>query len=366
MKVLFLENPEALSIMGGAELQARSTAIHLNRLGVEIEFGLINENLDYSNYDLLHVFNILYHQHLPNFLLQVYKARIAWVTSPILWDLTDFQFLQARKWQKLSTIIGKKISKYLYMTKFRLQNHSSEKWKIQRKLLSSTFAILPNSQMEKDYLLREFQLGDHEKDKIYPIPNGIDGSLFKEKPQKDHEFCTTHQLDQFVLQVGSIAPVKNQLGLIKALSSLPIKCVFIGSVQDQDYFNACKEEAKTQKEKYLFLERVEHEKLPGIYASALAHVLPSWRETPGLVSLEAGASGCAVISTEIGCTKEYFGDMAFYCHPENSATIQSAVVKVLQEPKDNQRLRNHILENFTWENAAQKTFEVYQSILDIR
>ena len=48
------------------------------------------------------------------------------------------------------------------------------------------------------------------------------------------------------------------------------------------------------------------------YAAAEALVLPSFLETPGLVALEAAAAGIPrLVITNAGCTKEYFGNLAY-------------------------------------------------------
>ena len=58
-----------------------------------------------------------------------------------------------------------------------------------------------------------------------------------------------------------------------------------------------------------FAGQVPHDStaLADLYQGARVHILPSWFETTGLVSLEAALSGCSVVSTERGHAEEYLG-----------------------------------------------------------
>jgi len=124
---------------------------------------------------------------------------------------------------------------------------------------------------------------------------------------------------------------KNQLGLIRGLVDFPGKIVLIGqpSPQESKYYLACQEEA-SKRGNVVFIGHLPHEELPPIYQAAGVHVLPSWRETPGLASLEAAAAGCKVVSTSIGSAKEYFGEAAWYCHPMNLLSIKKRFLKLRQ------------------------------------
>jgi glycosyltransferase involved in cell wall biosynthesis len=157
--------------------------------------------------------------------------------------------------------------------------------------------------------------------------------------------------------------VKNQLGLIRALYDLPKPIVIVGqpAAAMPAYADQCKA-LGAKRGNVIFIERVPHEELPGIYALAAVHVLPSWRETPGLVSLEAAASGCRVVTTCIGSTRDYFGNLVEYCHPADHASIRTATERALGQP-GSPALRNHVLEHFTWERAGAATLQGYRAAL---
>ena len=100
------------------------------------------------------------------------------------------------------------------------------------------------------------------------------------------------------------------------------------------------------------------------YAAAEALVLPSTLETPGLAALEAAAAGVPrVIITSIGCTREYFGNLATYLLPDEIPSIKDAVFRALATPGNSSGLQQHIRNNFTWQHAAHQLMNVYQEIL---
>ncbi|NJN99630.1 MAG: glycosyltransferase [Anaerolineales bacterium] len=170
-------------------------------------------------------------------------------------------------------------------------------------------------------------------------------------------------LRDFVLEVGVISPVKNQLGLIEALYDLPVPLVFIGQpvAAMPEYAEMCRQRG-AQRGNVIFIDRMPHEELPGIYALAAVHALPSWRETPGLASLEAAAAGCRIVTTSIGSTYDYFGDHAWYCYPDDYPSMRRAVEAALQTPPS-PTLRQHVLNQFTWQRAGEATLRSYQIAL---
>ena len=92
------------------------------------------------------------------------------------------------------------------------------------------------------------------------------------------------------------------------------------------------------------------------------HVLPSWFETTGLSSLEAGAMGCNLVITDKGDTREYFEDFAFYCDPSSVESIFEAVNKAADRNTDT-KLQQKIFSQYTWTNTARLTLQAYNEIL---
>ena len=96
-----------------------------------------------------------------------------------------------------------------------------------------------------------------------------------------------------------------------------------------------------------------------LYELSKVHACVSWYETPGLVSLEAALCGCALVVSEGGCTREYFGDDARYCRADDVSSIRDALYEALESPPSGD-LRARISQRYTWEEAAAKTLEAYE------
>ena len=139
------------------------------------------------------------------------------------------------------------------------------------------------------------------------VPNGIARELFYPLPAPNLGFQKEYGLQGFVLQVGRIQAAKNQLGLIQALADTTFPIVFVGQPlpSEANYVERCHDLGK-QRGNVHFVSPKSAQELAGIYAMAAVHVLPSWRETPGLVSLEAAAAGCRIVSTAIGLRQGVF------------------------------------------------------------
>jgi glycosyltransferase involved in cell wall biosynthesis len=99
------------------------------------------------------------------------------------------------------------------------------------------------------------------------------------------------------------------------------------------------------------------------YAAAKVFVLPSLFETPGITALEAGMMWCNLVITKGGSTIEYFRDYALYINPLSVDDIKEKILEAYNKPRDN-KLREHILNNYTWEKAAEKTLQAYRLMLN--
>jgi glycosyltransferase involved in cell wall biosynthesis len=368
MRLLFINSrPDAVRSPGGDTIQAQKTQAALESLGVHVEARAANDLDSLPAVDLAHIFNIQEPEPAWAAFQRLEGAGIPVVLSPIYWDMLAYWYEMAVQsvslWKQTARFLGKGTVKRIYLAWQRLKAPSKQDWQTQRRLLLHARRALPNSQSETDLLQQFFRLGKDFQRKADVVPNAIDTDLYETQPAPSQEFEQQYGVRDFVLQVGTVNPVKNQLGLIEALYDLPISLVFIGPVQPAylAYGEACKARA-AQRGRVIFIDHLPHNQLPGIYALAAVHALPSWRETPGLVSLEAAAAGCRVVSTSIGSPRDYFGDLAWYCYPDDPASIRKAVEQALKAPRS-QELRQRVLTEYTWQRAAQATLSSYLQAL---
>jgi glycosyltransferase involved in cell wall biosynthesis len=218
--------------------------------------------------------------------------------------------------------------------------------------LEAADLLLPNSPGEARSLREELRVTAP----LWLVPNAVDGPRFSSVSSN-----TDRPID--VLYVGRFEPAKNQLRLIRALRRSDLRVVLIGPAHPHHprYRAQCQRTAAGTKIEVR--ESLSHDELPELYGSAKLHVLPSWFETTGLVSLEAAAAGCRVVTTSRGHARDYFGDLAWYCDPSSEENIRTAIEIALSEPVPS-GLKDHILRNFTWEATAHATFRAYSALLD--
>lgn len=165
----------------------------------------------------------------------------------------------------------------------------------------------------------------------------------------------------FVLCVGRLEARKNQLALLAALEFDDIPIVFAdgGVCYAPDYSNLCryfKRKAPT-----IYTGRLDKEMLVSAYRAAKAHVLPSWYELPGLVSLEAALYGCNVAATPRGGLRDYLGDTVDYFEPDNLESIRQATLKAISRPRDGAAALK--AQAFTWQKTAEGLLQLYRDTL---
>ena len=352
IKVLFQNRPTINSLPGGDVVQMNKTKEYLEKLGLKINIST-ELSPDVSPYDLVHVFNI---ETPLSTLAQVRNAKrdnkpvvLSTIFSYIPDQYRYYSFYHYGKYhfikKNLPNIVNRKIHRYLYNKELR----------IEKMILKFVDLILPNSEIEMQQMKEVFgsNLPTHTT-----ITNAVDFTTFENASSKKIE--EQYGVRDLVLEVGRINFVKNQLNLIKAMEYLDIPLVLIGQQTEKRYYELCQREAKKCKN-VIFIPHTEQNELKDFYAAAKVHVLPSFRETTGLVSLEAALCGCNLVASTFGCHRAYLHDFAEYCEPDDPESIRKSILKAYRKPKNSQ-FSNYIKENYTWEKAAQQTLDAYQKL----
>lgn len=230
---------------------------------------------------------------------------------------------------------------------------------LQRRLLARSRAVVFNSRLEEESVLRCLGLSSGDiNGEVVPV--GIDPVELEDADPAP--FLRRFGLERFVLSVGRIEDLKNQLALIEALADLPVPLVIVGGVNPRHRgYNRSLERAAAARPRTMILRGLPRGELISAMAAAAVHVLPSWFETAGLTSLEAALSGCAVVSTDCGYARAYLGDEAHYCDPGDPSAIREAVVEALERgPSD--ALRRRILSRFTVDASAAAMTQIYREV----
>lgn len=363
MKVLFQNRPDALERLGGDTVQMQGTSDHLMRLGVDVDISL-EPQPDLAGYDLVHVFNM---STSPLSALQVTNAKrqgVPVALSTIYWDrrhkfldkdVVRYHESPLVRWG--GRLLGPVGPAFLNFLKFRVEMMSRA---TDLKLMQDADVLLPNSVAEAELLAVQYD-APWVRAKTIVVPNGVD--LPGEEAAKNvsaagdlpfHGDC--------VLEVGRIEPAKGQLKMIQALFDRPdIPLVFVGRSPNRLYSEACRLLGEERGNTW-FLGPVDHGRLSYYYRSAKVHVLPSLRESPGLVTLEAALNGANCVVSVHGPVIEYFGDSVWYCDPAEINSVRSATLEAWDSPKATQ-LKDRVMNKFTWKKAAESTLVAYEQIL---
>jgi glycosyltransferase involved in cell wall biosynthesis len=220
--------------------------------------------------------------------------------------------------------------------------------------------FFPQSDEQARQLRRAF---DVPSERILTVRHGVDAKFAHADPGL---FLETHKVNDFVLCVGRIEPMKNQLSLIRALKGTGVPLVVVGrpdTARSASYYEACVREADGA---VLFLSALDHDSplLASCYAAARVLALPSFIECPGLAALEAGLAGCNVVVTKVGVAREYLGNHARYLDPWSLKSIRQAVLDALEiDPKPNIALKQHVMKNFLWESVTRSNAEGYRRLI---
>lgn len=337
MRVLFCTYPTAFQNPGGGETLLLKSKQYLEQRGVQVDlFDPWRTRI--ADYEIVHCFSRNTSSLWPR--LKEYGCKV--VVTPISW-------LDVGRRLRLRERI-KQAGKRLLMGHAAIDDADNYR---------SPDLFLPNSNGEAARLRARYNLGS---DRIRIVPHGVDRRFAYADATL---FRSTYGLDHFILSVGRFVKAhKNQLGLIRALKGrVDIPLVFIGSASpdEQGYYEQCRREAD---EGTRFLGALPHESplLASAYKAASVLAMPSFLEAPGLAALEAGVAGARVVVTEVGATREYFGDLVEYVDPRSAESVRTGVERALARPADG-ALARHLLSRYSWDGIAEATHQAYESVL---
>ncbi len=376
MRILMVNHGVAANFKGGDSVQIQETTQRLHQRGHQI--AITNNNQpDTNGFDLVHLFNCRDVKSFQKQIESCQKTNVPIVVSPI-WVSIPRAFWGSRA--TFSAIqdameSGNDAHSALQQLKDRRlilnaddelhQSHGFGKEELfsipqLRKLINEVNGLLPNSLLEMKACRDDLHWNGNQ----FNIANyGVNPKIFLDADAqkfKDHTGINT----KFIMQAGRIEPAKNQAMLCWALRKTKIPIVLIGSSNNWPaYAEICKE---ISGDKLTIIDHLPQELLASAYAASAIHILPSWCETCGLVSLEASLNNTQVIGSTFGHELEYLKNDALYVDPADADSVLNAVVQAWEEGPFHprvMRLKKRVLSDFNWENTTDSTIQLYDSIL---
>ena len=227
---------------------------------------------------------------------------------------------------------------------------------IQRSILSTVDRVLPASSEEQAELIKYFGAS-------FPgetIPVGVETGML-ERTNRD-AFIKRYGAKDFVLLVGPIEPMRNQLTALYALRGCSAQVVIIGEHTNGDYASLCR---KVAPKNTLFISSISDEMLASAYHAARVLLVPSWSEPDYTVVVQAALSGCGLALTEKIGGKSLFSGFAHYFSPENVPSMKSAIsqatIAYSTKAKEKQTLASQLAAKHTWSEIVTRHLGIYES-----
>ena len=355
LKILMQPRPNVLTHRGGDTVVMERTAEELRELGFDVTIDP-EMKAPLGAFDVIHLFNFA----LPD-LLRLQSERCAAAGKP---------FVITSLYEDWPRFFNQMQSYFLALQAYLKHGQQHHHWPA---LLNASRGTPPCEPLDNSFAAARATLvlasGEQEAAAIralYPSAR-VEIAQFGCDLRGDASpdlFRKETGLTDFVLSVGRLETRKNQLGLLKALeeSDLPLVLAGGGFTYQPEYEQLCR--SFRRKGKVIILGRLEEALLKSMYAAARVHALPSWYELPGLVTLEAMASGSAVVVSDFGTPRDYVGGFGFYAAPDDPQAILNAVTAAFYSPQ-RPGAKEHV-HQFTWRRSAERVGQLYEVAVSAR
>lgn len=327
--------PPTLGVHGGGYVQLEETRKALEARS-DVDVDRLDPWDDDREFDLVHVFGSTYDYS------RVVKI-LAGRGFPVVVTTIFSSTRPSWQWK-----LWKRVDPWVPVTTF---------YGFKRQIYRTADILVVSSEAEENLLTGAY---DFEEQKLRRVPIGLDGERFARATPD--AFRDAYGLEDFVLQVGRITRNKGQIRLIRALEEMDLELVFVGPKDglSPEYLREFRRMVD-ERDWVHYLGPMSGSLLASAYASARVHVLPSLRENPGMVNLEAAAAGCAVVAGPYPALQEYLGERIHYCRPDDVDSIRGAVEVAYREGAP-EGLSDHVIENFSWDRAAADLVDVYREL----
>jgi len=233
--------------------------------------------------------------------------------------------------------------------------HPSIRWKaMHRFAMSDTY--LANSEATADRLRQWLDLA-------------VDGTVYAgvDLNQFTPEATPAFEDDRVsILFVGRLDNGKGLEDLLEAQSRLGDSCrlYLVGSGTLEEVLRTRARDLGIE-DAVEFIGAVPHDEVHEYYAAADIFCLPSYHEGFPVVNMEAIASGCALVSTQIDSIREQVteGEDAILVDPGDVDALTSALERLVKDNKTRQRIAANGLETakkYSWESQAKEMERFYE------
>lgn len=213
-------------------------------------------------------------------------------------------------------------------------------------------AIIALNGAEEKLVTQVFSVSNHN---VYVVPNGIEPKFAASDPGLFYEKYGTKD---FILQVGTIEPNKNQYPVIRAAVKGNFNLVVLGAANKNylSYYDAC---VSASAKNVIFTGYIAHDDplLASAYAAAKAFILPSFNEVMPLSLLEAAAARLPLLVSNTVPVPDELLPYVRRFNPRKEADVARAI------SSHNYDLRPTITMT-TWRDVAKTITDVYSEVIN--
>lgn len=344
MKILFhAYNTCCQAESGGVQVRVRKIKSLLEKKGVQVDlFNPYETKL--SNYDILHLFMLTEETSELTRIAKLQGLKVVASSITTIYSYSPSVISIIRLLQPFQNKIGFYSN---YQNRYNLYHQVDH--------------IISETPEEKRYIQRLYHVDNQN---ISVVPNGVE--VIEETDDKIYKLIG--KKCRYVMQVGRADENKNLLNVIKAVKGAEYDLVVVGGRTPIDsgvYFDRCVKEAEgCNNIHFIGWLKSGSRELASAYKNAQAVIMPSYKETFGLVALEAAMAGCNVcLSNTLPILDFNVFDRNFTFDPRNVDEIRKVLDKAMVTPH-NELIRRKAIEIFSWESIIEKHIDIYNNLLE--
>ena len=224
-----------------------------------------------------------------------------------------------------------------------------------RTILELADRVLLSHASEADLLRGQFGV-ELAESRHRVVPVAVPANVDEQSSQSDR---VTLPEEDFVLCAGRIEPLKNTEAVGRACAALDLPLVCAGpapGLRHAGYAQGAMQGA-------LWTGELDYLALRGLMGRARVHVLASWTEVVGRVSLEAALSGASVVLSDVGFGPDYLGretEGVFLFEPGDDEGLVRALQGAWARGRSlDSDLVRRVQEHYTWESVGPRLMEAW-------
>lgn len=203
---------------------------------------------------------------------------------------------------------------------------------------------------------------------IKVIPNGFNKKLFYPRDSINcRDVLNLPQDKKIILTAGSLIEIKGHKYLVDAIGEVikhrkDVICIIIGDGELENKLQ--KQIRKAGLQNYIMLTGGKpHNEIPIWMNACNVFVLPSLKESFGVVQIEAMACGKPIVSTKNGGSEEIISNecLGYLIEPENSNELALGLLAAINKEWNVEKIVEHT-KRYDWDIIVNDIIDIYKKI----